>query len=1296
MLGQGSPITTLRAYVRFVALAATMAASVWGSNCALAEVVEARLRFAWGSSGSNPQKWSGSVALSDGRLVDLQPLGVEADEAAALRLDGRQILVTPLVRRAFDGFDVTIRADEAAKVTVDLRGLPEAPAKTVEFTVAELAKKLQRAPLDDLGGFLIVQRTPGDALRVQFNRGHLVFSPEESFPLTVHPQLGDDVGGPATLEAKLYRHNSSDVLWQTTTAYDPQANAPLPLELTVPKQEGSYRLRVTLVRRPEGFASRLAPWDKGSELAGRNIGFVVIDPQARLPRLTNDWETVSTIDATSSSWWQRVPQWTQVEKLPGFTTPRPLGNVKPLISPAGNSLVELPAASPAEDLAWQAYLLPVQNVGDPHAVEIEVPRALRQHLTVSIVEPDAAGRVQTFGRDWGVFSDDRSGETAAGDQAVDVHRIVFWPRSNSPAVLIANRSHQRGALYGKIRLQRRKTTAAPTEAHGRDRQSRLAAAYIAAPRFADSFGGKSDFDAESGLSIETWHTFLTAANRLAQQLQASGYNGAVLSIAADGASLAPIDGLGTSPRFDSGLLASTGEDPIRKDILEVLLRVFDREGLTLIPAVEFAAPLPALESLANSAESPVETRWIGVDGRSWGERHATESSTAPHYNLLHAGVRHELTTVAERLAQRYDSHPAWGGMAFQLHGGGFGVLPGLQWGFDDQTAGMFAAQSGIMLPSGGDDRFRRRADVLLGQGLPAWKAWRSEQTTTFYRTVAQRLASRRPDARLVLCTEELFAGAGAAERLRLAVSGRTSINEVVEEIGLDLAQLAASPGISVLRPRRLSAEESVDASAADLRVNQSSELDQLFAQHAASGEQLYHLPARLKLPSFDAQSPFGADRTRLALVAASVPTGDAALRGLAAALTARDFAVAVSGSELYPLADNDLHRDALRVFQEIPAALGEVRTERRQPVTMRIYREVESTTVCLINESPWPVELTIPLEADGSIVWRKLGLDPSIDAAKASADPLMSGTLADGPKSWSLTLPPFGIQARRFSSRVVKIGAWTPKLGPEAQAALARQVAAFEQRMANLEVERPYTELQNPDFELVGDAGQMLGWQPRIGSAGSVDLAAETAPVTGRSLHLKSEDALGVAVQSHLFPIPSTGQMTVRTRVRGAGLQEGSKLYAWFEYQSGGTTRQRYVALGAERPVSGEWAEYELSIDDLPLASSGQMRLQFHLVGEGEAWIDDVRLYDLRFSKEQRYQISKRLYAAKTALEDGQLMDCQRLIDGYWPRLFVEQAPIANIAAKPTDVSPTPKDEAQGDEKGLSDRLRGIVPRILR
>ena len=226
---------------------ATVATFVAGSPCAWPKWWKRR-RFAWGNSTSAAQKWTGSVLLSAGDLADLQPLGVEADEAAALSLAERQVRVTPLVRRAFDGFDVTIRADESATLTVDLRAAPDAPAKPIEFTVGALAKQTQRAPLDELGGFLIVQRTPGDQLRVRLEREHLVFAPQETFKLAVEPQLQDDLASPATLEAKLYRHNSSTVLWQTTATYDPKANASLPLELAVPQDEGSYRLRIALVR----------------------------------------------------------------------------------------------------------------------------------------------------------------------------------------------------------------------------------------------------------------------------------------------------------------------------------------------------------------------------------------------------------------------------------------------------------------------------------------------------------------------------------------------------------------------------------------------------------------------------------------------------------------------------------------------------------------------------------------------------------------------------------------------------------------------------------------------------------------------------------------------------------------------------------------------------------------------------------------------------------------------------------------------------------------------------------------
>jgi hypothetical protein len=45
----------------------------------------------------------------------------------------------------------------------------------------------------------------------------------------------------------------------------------------------------------------------------------------------------------------------------------------------------------------------------------------------------------------------------------------------------------------------------------------------------------------------------------------------------------------------------------------------------------------------------------------------------------------------------------------------------------------------------------------------------------------------------------------------------------------------------------------------------------------------------------------------------------------------------------------------------------------------------------------------------------------------------------------------------------------------------------------------------------------------------------------------------------------------------------------------------------------------------------------------------------------------------------------------------VEQAPIASIASKPNDALPTtPAGSTAEEQRGISDRLRGMVPRILR
>jgi hypothetical protein len=183
-----------------------------------------------------------------------------------------------------------------------------------------------------------------------------------------------------------------------------------------------------------------------------------------------------------------------------------------------------------------------------------------------------------------------------------------------------------------------------------------------------------------------------------------------------------------------------------------------------------------------------------------------------------------------------------------------------------------------------------------------------------------------------------------------------------------------------------------------------------------------------------------------------------------------------------------------------------------------------------------------------------------------------------------------------------------------------------------------------------------------------------------------------------MFPIPATGQIVVRAKVRGA-LEPGAQLYAWieFELESGGAMRQRYAALANESLGAG-WSECEFAVDDLPLGANANMRVQFHLTGNGEAWVDDVRLFDLRFADAQRVELSKRLLGAKSALEDGQLMDCQRLVDAYLPRRLVEHVPSPALAAN-TPNAAMAADAATTDEppkKGLAPRIRGMVPKILR
>ena len=93
--------------------------------------------------------------------------------------------------------------------------------------------------------------------------------------------------------------------------------------------------------------------------------------------------------------------------------------------------------------------------------------------------------------------------------------------------------------------------------------------------------------------IDDCETAYETATRLADYLRYGGYNSAVIGAAS---------AMQATPSLDV-------------DNVEVMLRVFDREELALLPSVEFAAPLPQLELLRRGSDAKTSgLEWVGPDG----------------------------------------------------------------------------------------------------------------------------------------------------------------------------------------------------------------------------------------------------------------------------------------------------------------------------------------------------------------------------------------------------------------------------------------------------------------------------------------------------------------------------------------------------------------------------------------------------------------------------------------------------------------------------------------------------------
>jgi hypothetical protein len=1316
MFGHGCPfaVPLSIARCRDLGRSALIVVCMLWTSLVMADDVRVRLRVEWG--GGPERVWQGSIGLTQGKLFNVAPLGLEADESATIWNEAQRVLVQGRSPRTYDGVDFSIEAPRESMVRLELHGSDEAKPQRIELPLAQLIDEPHNAALDQRGARVLIRRTPGDKLRVQFYRDHLIFAPGETWHVAVEPAIsGNAPGSKLRLQSRMLAGDNSQA-WsddrEWTAPAEGEASAPAMLAVTMPQQEGVYDLVLQASRR--AITDRIGLRNVTEE---RRVQLVVVAPQKPVLRTEPQpptFDVLAEIDPAQPAWWDRFAAWpANLPRLPN-TRRGPLGNgnLATFDHPLGK-LARLGTGGREPDMAWEAYPLPITRLGQPHIVEVEYPTDAAQTLGLSIVEPNAAGAVIPIGLDSGVYL-----PPEASDQTptIERHRLIFWPRTNSPLLLVTNRRHGQSAVYGKIRLLGQKTSMWPTlqriaepiaplpraSIAGNVTTGRQWLAYYDRPLFAENFGAPQALDANSattGRTLHDWHTFDTGSRRLTEYLNHVGYSGAIVSVLADGATIYPSRIVEPTSRHDDGVFFASGQDPMRKDVVELLMRHCDREGLRLIPAVQLAAPLKPLENLIRAGgPQAVGVELLGVDGQPWRATHTARQGLAPYYNPLHPQVQEAMLAVIAELVDRYSQHTAFGGVAIQMTADGYAQFPGAEWGLDAMTVARFEQEAGVSLAGHGTQT--DRAAAVLAQHRPLWLAWRAKQLALWYQRASEYVATRKPGSKLHLLPGDLLNRVELDRDLRPALPKQVTIDQLWAVVGVEPALLRALPHVTLMRPERETPVNSITASAIDLEFNSATEWDQEFVDADEPAWLFFHPPLETRLQSFDAKSPF--KKTSMRLVTEASPAGARNRQRFAHALAKHDTTLMADGGWLLPLGQEDEIRDLVASYRGLPATRFETLAPATPPVTIRTFADAERSYLYLVNDSPWKATVTLVVEAPEGCRLDPLG-------ATRRFPPLQG----DGERRWwTIDLAPYDVVSGVFSSPQARVSSPTIRLPNQAQEWLDTRIAELWARAATLNSPTLPQLAPNTDFEL-SPVGTLTpsDWEidPRAGSQVKLD---DQQRHGGRySAHIIA-GTFGAELRSRSFAPPATGRLSLSIWLRVNDAEQQSAIRVGVQGELQGRPWTRAATLGSvagASPLHATWTQYLLEVPELPSDTVQNLRVVVELVGSGEAWIDDIELMDLDFKEAERLELSKIITTIEYQRKAGDLAECLRSLEGYWPRYLRAHVPqadqvlartlIKSVPASQTQTTSTPppaKPTEAEKRNSVLERVKRFLPRWSR
>ena len=1196
------------------------------------------------------------------------------------------------------------------KISFQLTSI-ENPESVFEQTISldQLVGQTVAAELDDFGNRFSASRAPGDSIQVQFEKPHLVFEPGESFRFSIQPRLTGLTTRTATCRVKVVLAGSSGVgsraLYSKSipVSLDDTGSAvePMELEIPVPNQEEVYDVKLEL--EPIWYQ---ASFKSKSSSIKRSIQFVVLDQQPKAIDSKRRWRQVSVSDAADFDQRQGIDAWNQRR-----TGRVPLGNeLRSTIIVGQEKLVTLAPGG------WQAIPLEVGKMGEPHVVELEYVSNQAIAMGLSLLQPDATGQIPLYGFDSGLFvphSLVASEPNSPSAAKIQRHRITVWPNTRTPYLLVANRHASDSVTIGKVRVYAGPAELPADQFKSSQQNNRKFMAFYESPLFAENFGALAKTDSDIEEPLDDWRMFYTGADRLIQYLKSNSYRGAFITVACEGSSIFPSKHLASTPKHDNGTFFNSGQDPIRKDVLEMLFRMFEREGLTLVPALALSAPLPEVEALRESGSSAGSTQAEVINGFDMVDLNSVRRQRVigdglPLYNPLDEKVQQSVTRIVEEIAGRYRQHASFEGIAVVCRPDTYSLLPGRQWCYDNATVTKFI-QSQEELQSIQIDEARA---LLIGANRKQWIQWRADQMTAWYQDMLAKLRQAVPEGELFLAPVDLYRNEETASALSPSLHVAHDFAQVMLNTGFDLDRLQQTgiagqtkpktkpktkpiEGMVFLNPHRIAPEESFASQRVDYAIEHSPQAQQFFKKANYRGDLFTHRVAWAHFEQLQRQSPFGEQASNLMRLQPMAPAQQFNRRRFVEAIKDRDARLMVDGGPVITFGQESAIADLMSVFNQLPdepfedvlpasarsagdAQVSPDSISQQYPIAVRQLRSQTGSFFYVANTSPWPIQLKLILNSGQTKA-------PTIEsfskqnliARRASGQ---SNGSSEGPLEVAFEVPAYGLVGGRSSAPGFGVEDFEFALPEGADKVLKKQVYALEAKLIKSNNPAPLNAIENPDFELSGQPS-LSGWDAAEQSTGNIRLSSmpgSTAPGqtgTGSLLMTNTGDA-PVWIRSNMFEGPSSGRLSIAVwlRIKENGVQPPLRLAV--DGKSKGKNYYRFGSVGSLSPdpnmnqVDSKWKRFAVHFDDLPIDGLSDVRVGFDLMGPGEVLIDNVQVYDRWFDENDAKAITQMLASTGTLLSKPETIDtCRRVLEGYWVQfldLYIEtgSASVASGSAK--------------------------------